>query len=340
MSKGIVTRITGTLSLLLLFICKGYSQDDLAHPVRFMFYNVENLFDTYNDSLSDDDEFTPSGVRRWNYKRYSGKINSLCKTILAAGEFYPPAVVGLCEIENRKVLEDLVYGTSLAKFNYGIIHEDSPDPRGIDVCLIYRKELLKIIDYRYLIPAEIPREEFKTRSVLYLKCSVGGDTLHLLLNHWPSRRGGVLAGETIRIKIAEMVRNKADSIASHSGNHAFIIIAGDFNATPDDRVIRLLTANPPSGLSLISLSAGLPGNSGTYRYMGTWEMIDQVIVSKPVIESRLCDETGALKIFRPQFLLQDDPKYPGVRPFATYLGYRYQGGYSDHLPVLLDFILK
>jgi hypothetical protein len=340
MSKGIVTRITYTLTLLLLFIYKGYSQDDYAHPVRFMFYNVENLFDTYNDSISDDDEFTPSGLRRWNYTRYTGKINSLCKTILAAGKFSPPAVAGLCEVENRKVLEDLIYGTNLAKYNYGIIHEDSPDPRGIDVCLIYRKELFKILNYRYLIPAGISRQEYKTRSVLYLKCCVYDDTLHLFLNHWPSRRGGVLAGEALRVRIAEMVRNMADSIASHSGSKAFIIIAGDFNANPDDQVITLLTASYSSGLSFINLSARLPGNSGTYRYMGTWEMIDQVIVSKPVIDNGLCDEISALKIFKPKFLLQDDPKYPGERPFASYQGYIYQGGFSDHLPVLLDFIKK
>jgi hypothetical protein len=340
MSKGIVTKITSTLSLLLLIFYKGYSQDDFAQPVRFMFYNVENLFDTYNDSITDDDEFLPSGLRRWNYSRYTGKINSLCKTILAAGEFSPPAVLGLCEVENRKVLEDLVYGTNLSKFNYGIIHEDSPDPRGIDVCLIYRKELIKILDYKYLIPAWITKKDYKTRSVLYLKCYVSGDTLHLFMNHWPSRRGGVLAGEALRVKIAEMVRNMADSIASHTGSNAYIIIAGDFNANPDDLVIMSLTANYPSGLSIINLSARLPVNSGTYRYMGTWEMIDQVLVSKPVIERGICDKTSALKIFKPQFLLQDDPKYPGERPFASYLGYKYQGGYSDHLPVILDFIKK
>jgi predicted extracellular nuclease len=340
MSDGIVTKITYTLSLLLLFSYKVYSQEDLAHPVRFMFYNVENLFDTNNDSLTDDDEFLPSGLRRWNNKRYSDKISSLGKTILAAGEFSPPAVVGLYEIENRKVLEDLIYGAMLAKFNYGIIHEDSPDPRGIDVCLIYRKDIIKIFSYRYLIPANIVRDEFKTRSILYLKFIVSDDTLHLFLNHWPSRRGGVMAGENLRVKIAEMVRSKADSIASNSGSNSFIIIAGDFNATPDDPVIRLLTSGYPSGLSLINLSAGLSGNSGTYRYMGTWEMIDQIIVSKQVIESGLCQETNALKIFRSQFLLQDDHKYPGDKPFSTYLGYKYQGGYSDHLPVILDLFRK
>lgn len=340
MSKGIVTKITGTLSLLLLIVYKGYSQDVSVHPVRFMFYNVENLFDTYNDSLSDDDEFTPSGLRRWNFNRYSDKINSLSKTILAAGEFSPPAMVGLCEIENRRVLEDLVYGTTLAKFNYGIIHEDSPDPRGIDVCMIYRKDIIKLLNYKYMIPSDVDRDEFKTRSILYLKFSVSGDTLHMFLNHWPSRRGGVLAEENLRIHIAEMVRSKADSIYANSGNGALIFIAGDFNATPIDQVIISLTASYPSGLSFVNLSAGLPANSGTYKYMGTWEMIDQVIVSEAVIKSEIYPQTGALKIFMAPFLLQDDPKYPGERPFATYLGYRYQGGYSDHLPLILDLYKK
>jgi hypothetical protein len=298
-----------------------------------MFYNVENLFDIHDDSLTDDDEFTPSGLRRWNYKRYTDKINSLCKTILAAGEYDPPTIIGFCEIENRKVLEDLVYGTSLAKYNYGIIHEDSPDPRGIDVCLIYRKEHFKVLNYKYLVPDDIPKEEFKTRSVLYLKCILSGDTINLFLNHWPSRRGGVLAGETLRVKIADMIRNKVDSISLYSGGKAYIILAGDFNAVPDDQVIQLLTAECKD---LVNLSAFLPLHSGTYKYTGTWEMIDQVIVSKSLIESGICNGKGDLHIFMPQFLVKDDPKYPGARPFSTYLGYKYQGGYSDHLPVLLD----
>jgi predicted extracellular nuclease len=340
MSKGIVTKITFTLSLLLLIVYKGYSQDASIHPVRFMFYNVENLFDTYNDSLTEDDEFTPSGLRRWNLKRYSDKINSLSKTILSAGEFSPPAIVGLCEIENRKVLEDLIYGTTLAKFNYSIIHEDSPDPRGIDVCLIYRKDILKLINYRYLIPSDADRDEFTTRSILYVKFSFSDDTLNIFLNHWPSRRGGVLAEESLRIKIAKMLRSKIDSINLISGNRALIFIAGDFNATPDDQVIMSLTARFPSGLSLVNLAAGLPANRGTYRYLGTWEMIDQVIVSEMVIKRGICPQPGALKIFMPHFLLQNDTKYPGERPFATYLGYRYQGGYSDHLPLILDLYQK
>jgi len=339
MSKGIVTRTTGTLSLLFLLLIEGYPQD-ADPPVRLMFYNVENLFDIYDDSLTDDDEFLPGGLRRWNYQRYYRKINSIYKTIMAAGEWEPPAVIAFCEIENKKVLGDLVHGTYLLKYDYEIIHDDSPDARGIDVCLIYRKDITKIIDYKYFKPAGVNENEFNTRNVLYTRCLIRNDTIHLFVNHWPSRRGGVLAGETLRIAIAEMVRSKVDSIISSVHENARIIIMGDFNATPDDQVINILKSN--AGKSLVNLSENLPGGQGTYRYMGTWEIIDQVLVSDILIDCMegIFTEPGMMRIFRPDFLLKKDLKYPGLSPFSTYSGYKYQGGYSDHLPVLLDLKLR
>jgi len=335
MSEGIVTRITGTLSLLVFFFMEGYSQDALVPPVRLMFYNVENLFDTFNDSIADDDEFLPGGLRRWTYRRYSAKVQSVYKTIVAAGEWEPPALIALCEVENRKVLEDLVYGTGISRYDYGIIHEDSPDPRGIDVCLIYRKDKMKVIENRYLIPHCMKSGEFLTRSVLYAECLVEEDTVYLLVNHWPSRRGGVLAGEELRKTIAEMVKNTVDSISLRSGIMSKIIIMGDFNCTPDDNVAALLTGRYASGIKMVNISASaLPGN-GTYRYQGTWEMIDQVIISESLI-----DKNARFSIFQPDFLLRYDGKYPGPAPFSTFSGYRYKGGFSDHLPVLLDLSLR
>jgi predicted extracellular nuclease len=342
MSKGIVRKITGTLSLLILSFSEGYPQDTIASPVRMMFYNVENLFDTSNDPVTDDDEFLPGGLRRWTYKRYMTKINALQKTIMAAGEWYPPALVGLCEIENRRVLEDLVSGTNLSKYEYSILHEDSPDPRGIDVCLIYRKNMVTILYYRYLIPFDSGNVPFRSRSVLYAKCRIMNDTIHLFVNHWPSRRGGVLAGESQRMKIAAMLREKADSIALNEGRSTRIIFAGDFNAVPDNEVISTLSNGYKSGLAMINLSEQEPERSGTYRYMGTWEMIDQVIVSEMLMGqiTGLLINPASMKIFSPPFLLLDDPNYPGQAPFSTYRGYRYQGGYSDHLPVILDLNVK
>jgi hypothetical protein len=325
--------------VLLILTNRGCSQDPELKPVRLMFYNVENLFDTKDDSLKADNDFLPGGVMKWNYTRYHRKINSLYKTIVAAGSWYPPDIVAFCEVENRKILEDLVYGTYLAKYDYRIIHEDSPDQRGIDVCLIYRADDLKLIDFKYWIPASIRREDFITRSVLSVRFAVRDDTLHLIVNHWPSRRGGVLAGEELRSKISDMVREKADSINRGSSSVAKIIIAGDFNCTPDDLEIRTLVDTRNSNLCLtdLSLSPAEEG-SGTYRYMGAWEMIDQVIVSGSLLTSKngLFTSQKMLKIFKPDFLLKKDPKYPGYSPFSTYHGYRYQGGFSDHLPVLLD----
>ncbi len=313
-------------------------QEKESRPLRLMFYNVENLFDIYDDTLKNDDDFLPDGVLRWNYTRYNHKINSLYKTIIAAGDWSPPEIVALCEVENRKVLEDLVYGTYLSKFSYNIIHEDSPDQRGIDVCLIYRREDLKLIDYGYLLPEGIREENFFSRKILYTKFLYKYDTIHLFVNHWPSRRGGVLAGEGMRIKISSMVREKTDSISTSRKEGNKIIILGDFNSSPDDQEMKLLTAGPHVAGSLVNLSLDLSDSGiGTYRYQGTWEMLDQVLVSQNLMSSLkgLYTEPSFISVFKPDFLLMKDPKYPGFTPFSTYRGYRYQAGFSDHLPILL-----
>jgi hypothetical protein len=339
MSEGFVNRFTNTLTLLILITLRVFPQDGAVHPVRIMFYNTENLFDSRADSISDDKEFLPESTRRWNYKRYSSKINALGKTILAAGDFTPPAIIALCEIENRKVLEDLIYSPALAKYDYGIIHEDSPDSRGIDVALIYRKDVIRIINYRYLIPDGMKRAEYKTRSVLCTSVLAFTDTISLILNHWPSRRGGVIAGEALRSRIASMVWSISDSISKQAHGKDFLIIGGDFNSTPEDANSGKLTDSYTSGLKMINLSSSIPIGQGSYKYKGSWEMIDQVFVSESMIQSGLCDLHDSFRIFNPDFLLQKDPEYPGKRPFSTYLGYRYQGGFSDHLPVILDLRL-
>jgi hypothetical protein len=344
MSKGAIYLISGTLVLLALISSEGFSQDHDRSSVRLMFYNVENFFDTYDDTLKEDNDFLPGGLMRWNYKRYTNKINSVYKVIAAAGEWDPPAIAGFCEIEKKSVLQDITTKTYLLKYDYGIIHEDSDDPRGIDVCLIYRKDIATLLFYRYLKPANIPETEFKTRSVLYSKWLIWNDTIHIFLNHWPSRRGGVLAGESLRNSLSEMIKEKADSIANNSKGKARIIISGDFNCTPDDgEILNLLgqagNSNSQNGQLLINLSEMPSGQGGgTYRYKGAWEMIDQVMVSDWFLK---CDEgffteQELFHVFEPDFLLRRDPAYPGYAPFSTYRGYRYQGGFSDHLPVVLD----
>ena len=343
MSRGIFPDILVLYLLLALTLQTGYSQETISKPVRFMFYNVENFFDIYDDSLTDDNGFLPDGVMRWNSVRYEKKTNSLYKTIIAAGEWEPPAVIAFCEIEKRKVLENLIYDTYLSKFDYAIVHEESPDRRGIDVCLIYRKNLVRVLCYKYWIPREIEKREFNSRSVLYTKLLIGSDTIHLIVNHWPSRRGGVLPGEKYRQEIASMVRAKVDSLMEINPSGVKILITGDFNSSPDDQAINSLICSADSSRSLINLSERQNDKGlGTYRYMGTWEMIDQLIISADLLTSKkgLYTDQNLLKIFNPEFLLKKDPKYPGLSPFSTYHGYKYQGGYSDHLPVLIDLKVR
>lgn len=334
---------SGTISIFIILVnievlCQAFDPKSL----NIMFYNVENAFDIRDDSTTDDNDFLPGGVMRWNLKRYNAKITSLYKTIISAGEWNPPEIICLCEIENRKILGDLVYGSYLSKYNYGIIHEDSPDRRGIDVCLIFRKDVVKAIKHSYWRPAYTDGE-FTTREVLYTVFEYQSDTFHLIVNHWPSRKGGVLAGEDLRKKIAGMIRFKTDSISAENKN-AKILITGDFNCTPDDSEMRYLTSGENKN-ALVNLSAdkALKGK-GTYRYMGTWEMIDQLLVSESLLNSReqLHIDRNEPVIFRPDFLLREDSKYPGPSPFSTFRGYRYQGGFSDHLPIIfkLQFILR
>lgn len=334
--------------MLLNCLSVAYSQDSPGNPVRVMFYNVENLFDTTDDTSRNDEEFLPSGIRRWNRTRYERKINSLYKTIMAAGSWSPPAIIGLCEVENHRVLEDLVCGTYLTKYNYSIIHEDSHDERGIDVGVIYRKDLVSVVGYRYLIPSSFTADRFRTRSVLYAKFLIMGDTLHLLVNHWPSRRGGVLAGESLRAGIASMIRHVSDSIGKISRGKSRILIMGDFNCTPEDNIMQNLVSGASvdssgNNIFLINLSVKAVNSvRGTYKFNGTWETIDQMLASGYLLEcgKGIAADSLGFRIFSSDFLLCTDEKHTGSAPFSTYRGYRYQGGISDHLPVYLDLVLR
>ena len=324
-----------------------YGQEINSYGARIMFYNVENLFDTKNDSLKDDDEFLPEGLRRWNQTRYNKKLNSLFRTIVSAGEWSPPEIIGLAEIENRKVLEDLINNTYLSNYSYGIVHEDSPDLRGIDVAMIFRNDQVRILDHKSFIPESYEKENFFSRSVLYVKCIILRDTINVFINHWPSKLGGTLANERMRSDIAKMVKNKADSVNLRRKGEAKIIIMGDFNsAWTDDEMAIIVSKEGEEQLSngsLVNLSENIAKKGkGSYRFQGIWEMFDQIIVSDFLIncKSGLFTDVEDFSVYDADFLLKNDSKYPGRTPFSTFLGYRYQGGYSDHLPVILKLRVK
>jgi predicted extracellular nuclease len=302
-----------------------------------MFYNVENLFDTIDDTTKNDDEFLPAGSRHWTAYRYSKKIIAIARVIAASGGWELPALVGLCEVENEDVVKDLAYRSILPGETYGVIHRESPDLRGIDLALLYRRDMVSIADCRSWIPETANGDTFNSRNILYVKVLMGDDTLHMMICHWPSRRGGVLAAEDVRVRMASLVKSKADSIYAVSGSSASVIVMGDFNAVPGDKVMTMITA---SG-NLINTSGSLAGQGkGSYRYQGQWEMIDQILVSYSMtgIGGSFYTDTLSFRVFDAPFLLVNDNGYPGRKPFPTYGGYRWAGGFSDHLPVMITLM--
>jgi len=318
----------------------GYRANKTA-ACRIAFYNTENFFDTHNDSLKEDDEFTPAGSRHWNEKRYKVKLENLYKTVLALGSIAPPEIIGLCEIENKKVMIDLVDHTPISKFKYRIIHSDSPDKRGIDVAMIYNPARVNLLKSRYY---GIQYRGLTTREILYSKFLVAGDTLHVFVNHWPSRSGGQLETDAFRKAAAAKLRTLTDSLFRLNAD-ARIVITGDFNDEPGDASVSFtLGAKTGSGAPVagklynLSKSPTDTDFKGTLKYKGEWTVFDQVIVSGSMLKKTrgLYTFPDGYHIFGQSFLLTLDEQYNGFKPNRTYNGYQYNGGYSDHLPVYLD----
>lgn len=313
--------------------------------LRFVFYNVENLFDTSDDPVKRDDDFTPDGKNRWTPKRYETKLQRISKTIIATGGFDSPDMIGLCEIENRTVLEDLTKSTALSNYDYGIIHQDSDDSRGIDVAFLYRRDRVSIIDYRYLKIEFQDSTERPTRDILMLHVLLpNSDTLHAFVNHWPSRFGGHLATDHKRMAAAKTVRAMVDSLISVNPA-AKIAICGDFNDHPQDESIQKgLQALPDNGQeegSLYNLMWSKRLDEGTHKFAGEWGVLDMFIVSHGLFKSDSSKtKVMSCRIFKEDFLLVEEGVQLGHKPFRTYQGPKYLGGFADHLPIILDLKLS
>jgi predicted extracellular nuclease len=315
---------------------------------RIMFYNVENLFDYINDSLTLDDEFLPDGTRHWTINRYKQKLNNIYKVIVSAGGWEPPEIVGLCEIENKFVLEGLVNNTPLAKYNYNIIHKESPDQRGIDVALLYIENKFKILQTRF-IQITHANISLKTRNILFVKGITSmKDTLNIFVNHWASRYSGQIESKKKRSIIASILRQQVDSIFNLK-KKTNIIIMGDFNDEPLDKSILQILGSKidysdimPGELYNLSYVLWKNNNKGSCKYKGAWFMFDQFIVSASLLqkENQLYLQTTDIHLFCPDFLLEEDEMYFGLKPYRTYNGYQYQGGFSDHLPIYIDLKRK
>lgn len=341
--------IINGVSALLLFIVAGESMvvAQSREDCRIIFWNLENYFDTRDDPTTADDDFTPFGEMHWSRKKFNAKRNAVAKYILLLSGDNMPVTVGFAEVENRYVIEQLLRETPLSAMGYGVIHRDSPDRRGIDVAMIYRRERYTPVATTFI---EVKADSLlRTRLILYSKGVLDGlDTLHLFINHWPSKFGGEISTQGYRLAAAEALGKVTDSIFSKN-RAANIVVTGDFNEEPEASAaatIQYLTNLSPSGCMKYfseekwSLSVN-PGRKtkiqGSIKFMGVWELIDHFLVSPNLLrvtEPIYCPE-GAMEILAHPYLLEEDMKFTGRKPRRTFVGPRYNGGISDHLPIML-----
>ncbi|RLD64637.1 MAG: hypothetical protein DRJ01_00075 [Bacteroidetes bacterium] len=329
----------------------SYAQDneyDKNKNFTIVSYNVENLFDTFDDAVKKDDEFTPNGKKKWTEKRFNEKINHIAKVLCSINKNELPEIIGLYEIENDYVLKALLKQDCLAKGNYKIVHEESPDFRGIDVALFFREDAFKYLSHKKIAINYPFAKNTKTRDILYVKgLASNTDTLHFFLNHWSSRRGGQVKSEPKRVFAAKLLRQHVDSI-QNINNNAKIIIMGDFNDEPTNISInRELNANNKrknttyKDLYNLMYDKENIEDKGSFYYKKNWNMLDNLIVSQYLLNDKkgysLNYDSG--EIFNPKWICYKD-KSGNLVPNRTYGGSNYYGGYSDHFPVYFTLTRK
>jgi predicted extracellular nuclease len=335
MKKALPAVIVVIIIAMLVFVSTRNQHP--AKPIEVVFYNVENLFDTVDDTTVWDDHFLPDSLKEWTDERYAKKLTDLAKVLTEISEDDLPEIIGLCEVENRKVVEDLFATDSLSKRKYKVVHEQSPDFRGIDVALAYDSELMSELHHENIRVSFSFEPETTTRDILYTKLLSCGDTLHVFVNHWPSRRGGQEQSEPKRLKAATVLRTKIDSILLKD-HQAKVIAMGDFNDYPDNRsMTEIMNCEPGANQRLTNLTYQFHKNGlGTYNYRGEWGMLDQFIVSDGLLYSAegCAASDSSASIFKEDWMMYF-PESGSPSPNRTYGGPNYYGGYSDHLPIRL-----
>lgn len=338
--------------LIVLFLSEDAEAANRA-SIRIISYNVENLFDTEKDSLHSDDDFLPEGKQHWFYSRYRDKLSHIAQVIAAIGEWTPPAIVGLIEVENQRCLNDLTQWHLRKHYPYRSLLIEGPDARGIDPGLLFDTTRLQLLQAAS-IPVALPHPNEHTRDILYCrflpihpKESISSHTdskadtishtyskadtishtlkpLHLFLCHFPSQRGGAAESDDKR-EAARLVLYAAVSSILQEDSSAYIIAMGDFNMQPEDNMLPLLH----------NLMLTLPtSDKASHKFQGKWTYLDQFYASPALLQY-----VSTPEVFSPDWLLEEDAKYMGVKPYRTDLGPRYLGGYSDHLPIYIDLTL-
>ena len=332
------------------------SNQQTVKPFRVAFYNLENLFDTV-DGPNDDAEFLPNSANAWNGDRYNSKLRNMAKVI----DSIAPSILGLVELENAFVLEDLRANSSVMKGKFEIAHRESPDIRGIDVALMYNAELFRISGI-YMTPITLP-DGYATRSIMrvHLVEKGTGDSLAVFINHWPSRRGGAASAASRMVAAAAL----AQTLQNNPTIPANFLIMGDFNDDPEDpSITEGLQAGDAfhSIVNLAFLARQADSTVGTIAWHTGWNMFDQIMISRPLYYANLHSHESAgsgsektpshlhsyenklwgspqINVYkRPWMLQQDGNKYDGW-PLRTFAGKKYMNGFSDHLPVYTDLVL-
>ncbi len=310
-----------------------------------VFYNVENLYDTINDPAVDDDDFTPLGFKHWNIQKYFKKIDQISKVLSQVGPTLP-IFIGLSEVENKRVLLDLVSSKYLASRMYKIIHRESPDRRGADVAFLFDEQYFNCLGFDVI---EIPLlneqgEQDFTRDILHVYGNLCNDIpIHFYINHWPSRREGVELSEEKRCKAAEKLKAHIHEVLEGNEN-SYVIVMGDFNDEPDDKSL-------VQGLESVGVLGELTHKNlfnlhhryylekkGSVAHKGIWKMYDQILVNKNCLfwDNPLVNMYSG-KILHKKWMMYKDKKSGALFPNKTYSGDKYHQGYSDHLPVYINF---
>lgn len=327
----------------------GFSQQSKRYTVRTIaFYNVENLFDTKDDSLIFDDNRTPNGKDRWTTARYHKKLKNISNVISKIGADVTqtsPDLIGLCEVENKQVLQDLINQPALFEKDYGIIHFDSPDERGIDVALLYKKTVFipSSFESHRLLLFNTEDERNYTRDQLVVGGLLDQEKIHVIVNHWPSRSGGESRSKPNRIAAARLNRRIMDSLM-RLNTQTKIISMGDLNDDPLDESLKKVLKTKGAKRKLGEGELFNPMEKmykkgiGSLAYRDKWNMFDQIILTSNLVNTKEgCYKFWKAGVFSPLYLITQKGPYKRY-PFRTYAGGNYLGGYSDHFPVYIYLI--
>lgn len=314
--------------IIIPFFCfsQNTNSDNFSDELFLMFYNVENLFDTLDNPNTKDEEFLPLSEKKWDSNRYNYKLKQLEKVfnkiIEKENEKNLPDIIGLCEVENKLVIEDLLKTDVFKNHNYSILHKQSPDGRGIDCALLVNSKF-EVLQNDF-IQINNPKESRTTRDIVYSSLKFKNKIINVFVNHWPSRWGGQEASNYKRVFVAEVLRKYIDENTSQND---YNLIMGDFNDYPSNESLdEILVKDDLLNLMSTSQVSGL----GSYNYKGNWNWLDQIIVSKEISSFKLI-KFGA---FKEDFMMYTNKKGE-VYPSRSFGGNKWYGGYSDHLPVFL-----